>query len=73
MNATVLQSVTVMQQQNQTILILACPTGGAEGTDRDAGAVGGRSESVQYELLNRSTTSLRTSAISFDMDIDSIG
>jgi hypothetical protein len=63
-NATVLQSVTVMQQTNQTILTLARPIGGAEGTDRDAGAVGGLGEAVQYELLNRSTTSLRTSAIS---------
>ena len=52
MNVTLLQLVTIMQQQNQTILTLACPTGGAEGTDRDAGAVGELSKAVQYELLN---------------------
>ena len=39
-NATVLQSVTIMQQTNQTILTLARPIGGAEGTNRDASALG---------------------------------
>ena len=63
-NATVLQSVTVMQQTNQTILTLARPIGGAEGTNRDASALGGLGNAVEYELLNRSTTSLQTSAIS---------
>jgi len=47
-----------------TAIGTSCPTGGAKGTDRDAGALGGLSEAVQYELLNRSTTSLRTLAIS---------
>jgi hypothetical protein len=50
-NVTVLQSITIMQQ-NQTILTLVHPTGGAEGADRDADAVGGLSKAVQYELLN---------------------
>ena len=49
---TVLQSVTVMQQTNQTILTLACPIEGAEGTNRDASAVGGLGKAVEYELLN---------------------